>query len=717
MSTDSKKAKIWQPRWWLPNLKKCDRQDSCQRVAESSAPKPTYYVLIVLSTLIASYGLLSNSTATVIGAMIVAPLMGPILGLALGTVLADTRMFRRSLVAESTGAVLVILTGLLVALVVGPDHIDFGSSEIAGRTRPTLYDLAIGIAAGLAGAYCTVHPGLQASVAGVAIAVALVPPLAVTGLTSSGWLHGNIGFRPVFGSFMLFFTNLLTIELASGAVFYGTGFRQNRADNPKAVWRNTLLVKLVLLLLTGWFLTIQLTNLLRERYGLATSRTQLEQALKDIPGAQLDTIEASLHGDNLIISAVVGSRTEIEPPTVAILEKRLSKELKTGLPDVEVSLVIRTVNSIFASSKGYLFEPTKTGLSDEERRQQTLDLTLREILDKFPAVDLLDFVPGGGDSVAQNHRKTALTVTLSTPYVFGPRFVEDLEGQLNDVLSKDPLFVGYDYSLLVKSVIIRNATSRDAVAVEAPEMRSQEEQELARREERFRQLLKSSLEINGDLEVTELHLRRAKVAETSATETTAVSPVPSPSPSFSPLPSPTPVVTPQSEPEIETDAYEVRLDIRSPKLIGPKILMEARRKAEEVYFQETGRKVQLSLDTTTTVGNDLVLDFETPLIDEAQSEDQTTKEERLNNQLNTQLGKLVSEEKGATLTGITGLQRVGSGEDYRMFAVVTSEKPISNKTVLGWQKKLMTKTPEISSLEIQMENRLGRTIKLTPSRR
>ena len=171
---DSEPPSFLTLRWWLPKLTKEDRQDCCRRVSESSAPKPPYYVLIVLSTLIAAYGLLSNSTATVIGAMIVAPLMGPILGLALGTVMANTMMFRRSLIAESTGVILVILTGMFVAFVAGPDHIDFNSSEIAGRTRPTLFDLAIGLAAGLAGGYCTVHPGLQASVAGVAIAVALV---------------------------------------------------------------------------------------------------------------------------------------------------------------------------------------------------------------------------------------------------------------------------------------------------------------------------------------------------------------------------------------------------------------------------------------------------------------------------------------------------------------------------------------------------------------
>ncbi|MCA9781037.1 MAG: TIGR00341 family protein, partial [Candidatus Eremiobacteraeota bacterium] len=485
----------WHAAWWVPELSKDDRQDSCHRVADASAPKPSYYVLIVLSTLIAAYGLVSNSTATVIGAMIVAPLMGPILGLALGTVLGDIRMFRRSLVAESTGAVLVILTGMLVAVAVGTGHIDYKGSEIAGRTSPTLFDLAIGLAAGLAGAYCTVHPGLQASVAGVAIAVALVPPLAVTGLTGAGWLAGESPFEAVFGSFMLFFTNLLTIELASGAVFMAAGFRHIRGDKPKAVWKKTLVVKTILLLLTGWFLYIQLTNLFQERYGLSTSRDLLETMLKDIPGADLDSLEANLNKNVLTVRAVVGSRTDIEPPTVARFQSRLDKAIKKGLPDVTVRLVVRTVNSTYASANGYLFEPRRAGLNDDDRRAQTLDVVLRDLISRFPGVDLVSFNLTPHSAPDSQEKKIGLSMTVSTPYDFGPRFVKDLEQDLNQELKKDPLFTGRTYQLLVRSVIIKNATSKDAVAVEAPEMRTEGEKEEAARTDKLRALLTSALEI------------------------------------------------------------------------------------------------------------------------------------------------------------------------------------------------------------------------------
>lgn len=734
----------WQPAWWVPQLSKEDRQDSCHRVAEASAPKPSYYVLIVLSTLIAGYGLVSNSTATVIGAMIVAPLMGPILGLALGTVLGDVRMFRRSLVAESTGAVLVVLTGMLVAVAVGTGHIDYKGTEIAGRTSPTLFDLAIGLAAGLAGAYCTVHPGLQASVAGVAIAVALVPPLAVTGLTGAGWLAGESPFEAVFGSFMLFFTNLLTIELASGAVFLAAGFRLTRGDKPKEVWKKTLIVKTVLLLLTGWFLYVQLTNLFQERYGLSTSRHLLETMLKDIPGADLDSLEVNLNKNLLTVRAVVGSRTDIEPPVVARFQRRLDKAIKEGLPDVTVQLVVRTVNSTYASATGYLFEPRRAGLNDDDRRAQALDVILRDLIARFPGVDLVSFNLAPHDGPDTGQKRVGLTITVSTPYDFGPRFVRDLEKELNGELLKDPLFTGRSYSLLVRSVIIKNATSSDAVAVQAPEMRTEGEKDEAVRTDKLRALLTSALEINPGVKIEEIHIRRTDPKERPTTdpapgatpgpETATPAPTPTsslgeatatPSPSETPTvgrqPTPVPSATATPEPAEQAptgpvDNYSAKIILRSPQLVSASMLLEARSTVEKLYQNETGFRLELDLDTSSIVGSDLYLDStETAVVEDKETGEKLDLDD-LQASLSEALGAQVNKVAGARMDGPVSVQQRGSEADYHVFAVVTSPKPLENKTILAWQKVLLKKHPQIKSLDLQLENRQGRTIKLTPIR-
>jgi uncharacterized hydrophobic protein (TIGR00271 family) len=639
--------------------------------------------------------------------MIVAPLMGPILGLALGTVLGDARMFRRSLVAEFTGVILVVLTGMLVAAAVSPTHIDFAGSEIAGRTSPTLFDLAIGLAAGLAGAYCTVHPGLQSSVAGVAIAVALVPPLAVTGLTGAGWLAGESPFEPVFGSFMLFFTNLLTIELASGLVFLGTGFRHIRGDKPKTVWKKTLIVKTVLLLLTGWFLYGQLTNLFRERYGLDTSRKVLESKLRDIPGADLDSIEVSLKKDVLVVRAVVGSRVDIEPPVVKRFQERIHEAIVKGLPGVKVKLVIRTVNSTYASATGYLFEPRRAGLSDDERRAQTLDVILRELLLKFPGVDLLSYSLAAPDAKGVPKGSVGLTLTLSTPYDFGPRFVRELEESLNAELKTDPLFSGIQYRLLVRSAIIKNATSEDAVAVEAPEMRSTEEKSDAQRSDKLRALLTSALEINGDVKVLELHLRRTQPLPRPETEVTS-----EPTPTASPDDQPSPAVTPVEE----IDSYSATVKLRSSKLVGAKLLLEARKRVEEIYQRETGFMLELDLDTSTIVGTDLYLDWREDVQEETDQPKMLGNDE-LQAEISESLNKYVRNVAGASLEGSVGLQKFGQNADYRVYAVVTSPKPLETATVSKWQKSLLESHKQVKSLDLQIENRLGQTIKLTPIRR
>ena len=129
--------------------------------------------------MIATLGLISNSTAVVIGAMIVAPLMDPILSLAFGLTIADNRLVKRSAITVVIGVLTVVGTSWLLASLLGANEIN---PEITGRTAPNLIDLVIAVAAAVAGAFTLSRDRLSNSIAGVAIAVALVPPLCVTGI-------------------------------------------------------------------------------------------------------------------------------------------------------------------------------------------------------------------------------------------------------------------------------------------------------------------------------------------------------------------------------------------------------------------------------------------------------------------------------------------------------------------------------------------------------
>lgn len=149
---------------------------------EGSQPGSRFYFLVAVSTLIASFGLVMNSTAVIIGAMLVAPLMTPILGLGLGLARVEATFIRLALRAEVTGIVIAVGAGALFGLSL--PYIET-TPEMLSRTTPNLLDLLVAVFAGSAGAYALVDEKLSPALPGVAISTAIVPPLANCGLSLS----------------------------------------------------------------------------------------------------------------------------------------------------------------------------------------------------------------------------------------------------------------------------------------------------------------------------------------------------------------------------------------------------------------------------------------------------------------------------------------------------------------------------------------------------
>lgn len=173
-----------------------------------------FSILIVLSTMIAAFGLLADSVAVVIGAMLVAPLMTPIMGTAVSLVLTESRRLAASVRTVAGGAVGAIAVGWLISLIAsGGITTNNIPGEVLSRTGPGLLDLGIAIAAGLAGGYLLADRKAAASAAGVAIAVALVPPLAVVGICLELGAFSLAG-----GALLLFSTNFVAIVLSASAV-------------------------------------------------------------------------------------------------------------------------------------------------------------------------------------------------------------------------------------------------------------------------------------------------------------------------------------------------------------------------------------------------------------------------------------------------------------------------------------------------------------------
>ena len=193
-----------------------------------NAAKPSleFFTLLIASSIIATIGLIDNSAAVVIGAMIIAPLMDPIISLAFAIANRNIRLAAQSTVLIFLGITVVVVISSLIYKTLNIDYID---TQIISRVFPNLTDLLIAVAAGAAGAFAHGRLKLASSLAGVAIAVALVPPLCVTGIGLQLSAQASVRFGNAIipslshdipqGSFLLFITNLLGITGASIIVF------------------------------------------------------------------------------------------------------------------------------------------------------------------------------------------------------------------------------------------------------------------------------------------------------------------------------------------------------------------------------------------------------------------------------------------------------------------------------------------------------------------
>lgn len=201
---------------FFPHAQEADFKDLFLTLKENAKTTSTFVLLMVLSTMLATVGLLLNSPAVVIGAMVLAPLMSPIISLSMG--------FQRSNNDLSAQAFTTLLIGTLIALTLSammaflfPVHTI--TSEIEGRLHPSILDLLVAVLSGVAGAFVYSRENIAKSLPGVAIAVALVPPLCVAGI-GLGWLSQDI----FLGAMLLYITNLAGIILAAGLVFMVIGF-------------------------------------------------------------------------------------------------------------------------------------------------------------------------------------------------------------------------------------------------------------------------------------------------------------------------------------------------------------------------------------------------------------------------------------------------------------------------------------------------------------
>lgn len=285
-----------------------------ETIAQSAAFTREFAALLFASCIIATTGLFQGSTGVIIGAMLIAPLMMPILGFALAVVWGDRRLIWRSLGTLLVGIVIVLmLSGGLVLVVPGIEI----NSEIQARINPNLYDILIAVASGLIGAYAYANPRISPSIAGVSIAVALMPPMCTVGI---GIGLGN--FDIASGALLLFLSNLLGISLAASFVFWRLRIHpmtSSASDVGIRVGRNVGLTAILLVAVA-----LPLGFFMKQGYAIkkldGEVRQQLERGLRD---GEILSLTVTRSGSGYEVRSVV-----IVPPGTA--EDQL-QQLRSGI--------------------------------------------------------------------------------------------------------------------------------------------------------------------------------------------------------------------------------------------------------------------------------------------------------------------------------------------------------------------------------------------------
>lgn len=242
------------------NTQKIDHKNVRLNIQADALPSKTFFIMNALAAIIAGYGLLADSSAVVIGAMLVAMMLGPISGIALSFIDNRWILFRTSFITLILGLVMIYSIGIILGLI----NINIPiTGQILARTQPTIMDLMIALAGGAAGAFAAISPRLSVAVVGVAVATALVPPLVASGI-----LIAHLEWKNAANALILAITNIIAIQVSSSLVLWIAGFRRGSDTEVKSnvfefIKRN--IISLLFLVGLAIYLTLNFIHMLNKQ--------------------------------------------------------------------------------------------------------------------------------------------------------------------------------------------------------------------------------------------------------------------------------------------------------------------------------------------------------------------------------------------------------------------------------------------------------------------
>ncbi len=405
-----------------------------EEITLGSQPQPRFYILLIISAMIASFGLAANSTAVVIGAMLVSPLMTPIFGIALGMLLGNPQLIGKAMLAEAGGTLLAICAACLL----GMTQLTAGeaTAEMLSRTEPNLLDLLVAVFAGFAGAYALVDTRLSPALPGVAIATAIVPPLATCGLCLAMGAFSGAG-----GALLLFLANFVSILLVALITFRVTGLVPPTSGVSWSGFARRFGLTIGGFAVVAVVLTNSLIHIVREKAIKRSIRQTLSAKLADFPGVELEEFMHKAGPGRVQVLATIRSPRVARPGVVTELKEDLEEVL--GL---DVDLVVRTLLAKDVTPSGsrlHVTRPDFDGFFISEagggldEKHMLAEQVIREQYQNEPGFELTQVDVG----IAPSTGKTLVVAYLDAIYNLSTSEVAAMESILRERLQDSGLML------------------------------------------------------------------------------------------------------------------------------------------------------------------------------------------------------------------------------------------------------------------------------------
>lgn len=290
----------------------------------------SYIGMAIISSLIATFALLIDDLAVLIGSMLIAPFLTPALGVGMGIIKGDSDLFKRGLLNLTIGIIVGVIGSIIIAAVFPIKEL---SEAITDRSAPTLVQLAIAVLAGGAAAFSYAYRKIRAVLSGAFVALALVPPISIIGI-GIAFLNWDL----VGGASLLLLANVIGLTLAAVLVFFLFGFRpMSRPDNYRGVkigitWLASLFLLIALPL--GYIMQTIITDINREN----TAQTVIENQFDGAINTSVNELSIKKQSDKIMVGFTIRSEGEVDTNKIRNIRNQLEEKFNSRV-EIDAKLI------------------------------------------------------------------------------------------------------------------------------------------------------------------------------------------------------------------------------------------------------------------------------------------------------------------------------------------------------------------------------------------